>query len=170
VKSDTSDGQVHAPFHQSRASNRHMKVVRLPALRTDRLYPKEGLLVLISVKRLSRPQGHNATGRIKSLKNCSDSIGNRTRDLPACRTVHQPTAPPRTPFVYVMLSRNFRNVCLTRTPLHAVGPYTKVTFQNDRHYTSSKPYKFIGLSWLLMELGFKFHVNTRQGLLSLRRR
>jgi hypothetical protein len=37
--------------------------------------------------RLSRPQGHNATGRIKSLKNSSDSIGNRTRDLPVTRHI-----------------------------------------------------------------------------------
>jgi hypothetical protein len=29
------------------------------------------------------------TGRIKSLKNSSDSIGNRTRDLPACSVVPQ---------------------------------------------------------------------------------
>jgi hypothetical protein len=45
--------------------------------------------------RLSRLQGHKTTGRIKSLKNSSDSIGNRTRDLPVCSTVPQPTAPPR---------------------------------------------------------------------------
>jgi hypothetical protein len=38
-------------------------------------------------QRLSLPQGHNATGRIKSLKNFSYSIGNRTRDLPACSAV-----------------------------------------------------------------------------------
>jgi hypothetical protein len=37
--------------------------------------------------RLSRPQGHNATGRVKSLKNSSDSIGNRTRDLSSCSAV-----------------------------------------------------------------------------------
>jgi hypothetical protein len=38
-------------------------------------------------QRLSRPQGHHATGRIKSLKNSSDSIGNRTRNLSACSAV-----------------------------------------------------------------------------------
>jgi len=30
-----------------------------------------------------------------STKNSSDTIGNRTRDLPACSAVPQPTAPPR---------------------------------------------------------------------------
>ena len=37
--------------------------------------------------RLSRPQGHSATRRIMSLKNSSDTIGNRTRDLPVCNVV-----------------------------------------------------------------------------------
>ena len=32
-----------------------------------------------------------------SMKNSNDTIGNRTRDLPACSTVPQPTAPPRVP-------------------------------------------------------------------------
>jgi hypothetical protein len=38
------------------------------------------------------------TGRIKSLKNSSDSIGYRTRDLPVCSAVSQP-ATPRTPLL-----------------------------------------------------------------------
>ena len=36
-----------------------------------------------------RPEG------LSYLKNSSDSIGNRTRDLPAYSAVPQPTAPPR---------------------------------------------------------------------------
>jgi len=41
--------------------------------------------------RLSRPQGHRAVGRIMSMKNSNDIIGNRTRDLPACSSVPKPT-------------------------------------------------------------------------------
>ena len=37
--------------------------------------------------RLSRPQGHSATGRIMSLKNSNDTTRNRTRDLPVCSVV-----------------------------------------------------------------------------------
>jgi hypothetical protein len=36
---------------------------------------------------LSRPQGHSAIGRIRSIEKSNDPIGNRTRDLPACSTV-----------------------------------------------------------------------------------
>ena len=45
--------------------------------------------------RLSRLQGNRADGRIVLMKNSSDIIGNRTRDLSACSTVRKPTAPPR---------------------------------------------------------------------------
>ena len=47
--------------------------------------------------RLSRPQGHSATGRVMSMKNSNDINRNRTRDFPACSAVPQPTAPPRSP-------------------------------------------------------------------------
>jgi hypothetical protein len=53
-------------------------------------------LVLISVKMLSRPQGHSAAGRFTSTEKSND-IANRTRDLPVCSIVPQPTALPRTP-------------------------------------------------------------------------
>ena len=33
------------------------------------------------------------------MKNSNDTIGNRTRDLPACSAMPQPTAPPRAPYM-----------------------------------------------------------------------
>ena len=53
-------------------------------------------------RRLSHPQGHSAAGRIMSMKNSNDTIGNRTRDLPACSAVPQLTAPPRAPVLSVI--------------------------------------------------------------------
>ena len=47
--------------------------------------------------RLSRPQDHSVAGRIMSMKNSNDTIGNRTRDFPACSAVPQLTAPPCAP-------------------------------------------------------------------------
>jgi hypothetical protein len=38
-----------------------------------------------------------------SMKKSSDTIGNRTRDLTACSTVPQPTAPPRAPNIKMYL-------------------------------------------------------------------
>jgi hypothetical protein len=38
-----------------------------------------------------------ATETIMSMKNSNDTIGNRTRNVPACSAVPQPTAPPRAP-------------------------------------------------------------------------
>ena len=36
-----------------------------------------------------------------SMKNCNDTIMNRTRDLPVCSAVPRPTAAPRTSFPYM---------------------------------------------------------------------
>jgi len=46
-------------------------------------------------ERQSRLQGHGATGRIMSIKNSNDIIEIRTRNLPACSAVPQPTASRR---------------------------------------------------------------------------
>jgi len=58
--------------------NRYTKEVRLWGLRTGRLYPQD-----IPGSKLSRPLGHNETGRIKWMKNQNDPIRNRTRRLVA---------------------------------------------------------------------------------------
>ena len=70
---------------------------KVVSIRTGHLYPQEIFLVLISVKRLSQPQGHNAAGRIMSMKNSNDTVGDRTRDLLGCRAVPQPTSPLHAP-------------------------------------------------------------------------
>jgi hypothetical protein len=99
--------EVEAPIF---LDNWHMKVVRLSALRTGRLYPPGNIPGTHFCSRLSRPQGHSATERIMSMKNFNDTIGNRTRELPACSAVPEPTAPPRAPPVLVY------NKCFNRVP------------------------------------------------------
>ena len=78
-----------------------MKVERLSALRAGRFYTPGDIPGTHFGWRLSQPQGHSAAGRITSMKNSNDTFGNRTRDLPTCGVVPQPTAPPRAPSYYV---------------------------------------------------------------------
>jgi hypothetical protein len=73
-----------------------MKVAKLSALHTGRplpLLPQEIFLVLISVRIWVNSRSHSAAGRIMSMKNSIDTIGNRTSDLPACSAMRQRTAP-----------------------------------------------------------------------------
>ena len=58
-----------------------MKVVRLSALRTGRLYPQGNVPGTHFCYRLSPPHGHSVAGRIMSTKNLDDTTGNQTRDL-----------------------------------------------------------------------------------------
>ena len=72
-----------------------MKVVRLSALDTSRLYPPGNISGTYFCLRLRRIQSHSAAGRIRSMKKCSDTIGNRTRNLPFFSALPAWTAPPR---------------------------------------------------------------------------
>ena len=54
--------------------------------------------------RLSQPRGHSVAGRIMSMKNSNYTIENRTRDLPPCSAMHQPTAQPRVPIRHYIAS------------------------------------------------------------------
>jgi len=58
--------------------NWHMKMVRLSALRTGRLYSPGNIPGTHFCYWLIRPQGHSKAGRTMSMKNSSDPIGNRT--------------------------------------------------------------------------------------------
>jgi hypothetical protein len=63
--------------------------------------------------------GHNAAGRIMSMKNSSDTIGNRTSDLPACSAVPQPTATTRAPTqsTYIIINTPLHNLMLKPTSI-----------------------------------------------------
>jgi hypothetical protein len=89
--------------------NQHMKVVRLSALHTGRLYPPGIIPGTHFCQRLSQPQGHSVAVRIRSMKNSSDTVGNQTRDLPVYSAVPQPTAPPRTTYK----QKEHRYTCLS---------------------------------------------------------
>jgi hypothetical protein len=88
-------------FQEDEASRfrdiQHIKVVSLSSLRTGCFYPPGNIPGTHFCQRLSRTQAHSAAGRIMSMKNFTYSIENRTRDLPACSAVPQPTALPRAP-------------------------------------------------------------------------
>ena len=59
-----------------------------------------------------------------SMRNSSDTIGNRNRDFPAHSAVSQPPAPPRTPygsvrdFKFQWGRKNFTSPCFTNTDKH----------------------------------------------------
>jgi hypothetical protein len=83
-----------------------MKLVRLSVLRTCRLYPPGNIPGTHLWSRLSQPQGHSAAGRIMSMKNSNDTIGNRTRDLPTCSAVTQTNCATTYPRYWELVGRN----------------------------------------------------------------
>jgi hypothetical protein len=102
-----------------------MKVVSLSALRTGRLYSQKIFLVLIAVRGRVDPQSHSKAGRIMSMKNASDTIGNRTRDLPACSLVPQPTAAlhVRDNFTFCLLDTKLKGSALQQQVIMKIENY-----------------------------------------------
>jgi hypothetical protein len=70
-----------------------MNVVRFQLGAPAAFTTHEIILVFFSVRGCVEPRS-SVAGRIMSMKNSSYTIGNRTRVLPACSAVAQPTAPP----------------------------------------------------------------------------
>jgi hypothetical protein len=84
--------------------NRHMKLIR-SSRRTGRIYTSENICGSHFRLRLRRPQGR----RIMSIKNCNDTIGKRTPNLPACSEAPQPTASPHAAYEDI-LTQNMRQI------------------------------------------------------------
>jgi hypothetical protein len=71
--------------------------------------------------------GHSAAGKVKSIEKSSD-IGNRTRDLPACNFVPQPTTLPRAPPPPRSYERNiFRAKNISLFVMYLVDKYISIT-------------------------------------------
>ena len=66
-------------------------------LRTGRLCTRGDVPGTHFCYRLSRLQDHNTAGRIKSMKNSSNPIGNRFCDLSVCSVLPKSTIPRRAP-------------------------------------------------------------------------
>jgi hypothetical protein len=57
----------------------------------------------------------------------NDTIGNRTRELPACSTVPQPTAPPRIPR-HMVIYLKYLKECITRL-WPQIGPKSIIKYE-----------------------------------------
>jgi hypothetical protein len=67
--------------------------------------------------RLSQPHSHSAAGRIISVKNSNDTVGNRSCDLSGCSAVPQPTALPAACPEHVMNSFKMHSFWVSRNDL-----------------------------------------------------
>jgi hypothetical protein len=82
-------------------------MVRLSALSIGRLYAPGNIPGIHFCQRLSRPQSHNAAGRIMSMRNSNDTIGNRTHGF-------QPTG-----------------ICICCETLSRIGDFNSVVNSSD---------------------------------------
>jgi hypothetical protein len=70
------------------------------------------------------------------MKNLNNTIGNRTRDLPSCSTMPQPTAPLRTPnFCLLLLKMNYTSYSPLGYLIHLILVFHKF-LEPERSFTS----------------------------------
>jgi hypothetical protein len=67
---------------------------------------------------------------IRSIEKFNDLIGSRSRDLPAYRTVPQPTTLPRGPCEYIELYANKEERKTRQQPIPIVYRILKILVQN----------------------------------------
>ena len=95
--------------------------------------------------RLSRPQSHGTAGRIMSMGNSNYTIGNRTREIPECSAVSQPTALLRDTFLgWVLYTHN--------EPTVDTGKSTS-TYNNHSHLKLYFPAKSVSCADRRMGIG-----------------
>jgi hypothetical protein len=94
----------------------------LSALRAGRPLPPRKIHGTHFCHRLSRPQGHSAAGRIRSIGKIH-LIATRNRDLPACSIVPQPTT---LPFLFNIYQQDYDAIIHFRNGCHLsfkkIGP------------------------------------------------
>jgi hypothetical protein len=73
----------------------YLKVVKFRQPYAQANLPPGNISVTHCCYRVGRTQGRSADGKIKSMKQSNYTMGNKTRDLPACRAVPQPTTSPQ---------------------------------------------------------------------------
>jgi len=75
------------------------------------------------------------------MKNSNDTIGNKTRDLPACSVVPQPKAPLRTPGEMDKISKQLRGQPVSEVPhkLHPVHKHRAKQTWPLIHITATPP-------------------------------
>ena len=66
------------------------------------------------------------------MKNSNDNIENRTRDLPTCSAVSQPTALPRAPSCYVVRNKMSNHSQITLCQYTAAIVYSLCTTRSSR--------------------------------------
>jgi hypothetical protein len=97
---------------------------------------------------LCRPKGHNADGSVRSIEKIH-LIGTRTRDLPACSIVHQPTTLPRISIecihmytycgVFTPCVTMYSNDILTNIYIHMAALWTEEDCNGNRITTLRSP-------------------------------
>jgi hypothetical protein len=83
---------------------------------------------------MSRHQGQNEAGRIRSIEKSNMLIGNPTRDLPACNIMPQPITLPRAPLkILLHVHQLLANVLVNKFPRRQIlGTQPVARLRNNR--------------------------------------